>query len=506
MSEAALGKPIHRNSNERGDKLLLLAGILMSAIFAAVRIYQPFHGDTALYHTAAMGMLEGDLLYVDFWDIKPPGIFLFNCAAVFLFGESDISVKLLQIIWHVFWCYSLIFLARPFLTTTFSVAVFILTAVTAFFASASSWHLAQVESIIAPVLPVCVCLVARLIMEQEKTLFSVPAGLCVGVVAIFKPVLVLIPLLFWLFALYIAARKNILPKLVVHTILAVSFSLIPLSICFIYFYLNGALDEFIHVLLVEPFAFASHLSLNWHQLRTSLAWMSPLCPVIMMSAYIYYKSRNVFHWFDLLVLSNLIAIGVVIGLQPHSWWAYHFNLFFPALGLLFARAAVFAGFGTRGVALFTLLLILPWYRMSVPIKTLVANGVPITTNEKLEFQTHLEDAKGPIGEYKRIVDLGAACVKGQDRIYVLGNPLIYYLSGTKQALTHQGWSLEFHGAERWRMLQDEFIKSKPKCVFVDNFYREVLQVKAPHFLSGLDLDYRISSTTHRGVWFSLKAL
>ena len=58
--------------------------------------------DQSLFITGAQEMAKGKVLYRDFWDFKPPGIFYFYYIGGNLFGFSEIGIHLLELICWLF--------------------------------------------------------------------------------------------------------------------------------------------------------------------------------------------------------------------------------------------------------------------------------------------------------------------------------------------------------------------------------------------------------------------
>src|SRR5580700_9997194 len=59
----------------------------------------PLGRDQATYCVIGQGLLRGQLLYRDLWDIKPPGIFYIYKIVVRIFGPVMWSVGVIDIIW-----------------------------------------------------------------------------------------------------------------------------------------------------------------------------------------------------------------------------------------------------------------------------------------------------------------------------------------------------------------------------------------------------------------------
>lgn len=74
--------------------LLCLLPILFSALFLA----EPFERDEGVYATIAQGVLDGDLPYRDYYEIKPPLIYGWYAASFFLIGETVAAPRALAAI------------------------------------------------------------------------------------------------------------------------------------------------------------------------------------------------------------------------------------------------------------------------------------------------------------------------------------------------------------------------------------------------------------------------
>ena len=87
-----------RSGRGRALRLAVLAVIALAAL---VHLPFPFWGDQALFTYAAHGIRHGDRLYVDIWDYKQPGIFLWYAGAGSLFGFHEAGVHFAELIWSV---------------------------------------------------------------------------------------------------------------------------------------------------------------------------------------------------------------------------------------------------------------------------------------------------------------------------------------------------------------------------------------------------------------------
>lgn len=83
------------------------------ALTGIINLYRPLYGDSALFLLAAEGMSRGDVLYVDFWDNKQPGIFAFYYVAGRLFGFTAPGLHLFELCWMLWFSVVLCIALRP---------------------------------------------------------------------------------------------------------------------------------------------------------------------------------------------------------------------------------------------------------------------------------------------------------------------------------------------------------------------------------------------------------
>ena len=82
-----------------GSGRCLLAALLFVLFRALPNISYPIGHDQATYCVIGEGLLRGQQLYRDLWDIKPPGIFWLFTLVVKVFGPVMWSVGLVDILW-----------------------------------------------------------------------------------------------------------------------------------------------------------------------------------------------------------------------------------------------------------------------------------------------------------------------------------------------------------------------------------------------------------------------
>ncbi len=89
----------------RTDKLWIVFAVLLLAAFSLLiqirwsPAIQKVHVDGTFFGYGGARILDGDLLYRDFWDHKPPGIFYLNALAFLLMGTDAWSLWYLALFW-----------------------------------------------------------------------------------------------------------------------------------------------------------------------------------------------------------------------------------------------------------------------------------------------------------------------------------------------------------------------------------------------------------------------
>src|SRR5690606_12764308 len=80
----------------------LVVAVLAVAFGAFKMVLLPFDGDQSIFALVGETIASGGRIYVDYWDVKQPGIFLFFAAAGSLFGFTSWGIHLFELIyWFV---------------------------------------------------------------------------------------------------------------------------------------------------------------------------------------------------------------------------------------------------------------------------------------------------------------------------------------------------------------------------------------------------------------------
>jgi len=404
-----------------------------------------------------------------------------------------------------------LWLARPYLTS--SLAIFLLPVLTmgSFYATGSSWFLGQAEAIASPLYMIVALSVVKVVDDPAKAMrFAVISGLATGLVALMKPVFVLVPVVCWLVASFYYIRQGRFKAFVGLAGVGASISLLPLAIVSLVYLIAGELDVLLALLFVEPFEMAASWGEgpNWNYLKESLKWIAPFAPALILALWVLWRNQvKCLSTLVSVVIGWGIGVGIIIAVQPQSWWSYHFVPVIAVVGVLvvFAVESEFARRKTRTrTSILVLLALAPWVSLRAPLSTYILYGIPTTDAQKINYQTALNDVKGPIAKYLRVSEPLRQMDESPREIFVFGNPLIYYLSNTLQAIRMNGWWPENFSDRQWSALILELQEKLPEMIFVDRFYDSVIARRSPEFKHQFNTSYIAFHHDIRGTWYKLQ--
>ena len=498
----------------RGEWLTLAA----IAALGLVTIPQPFAWDQAMFTIGARKLAAGAVLYRDYWDPKQPAMFAFYWLAGVLFGFHEVGIHTFELI------YMLIFAATLMAVVGSRYGrgigrVAALLSVGLFFAVCSDGLHAQIECVVG--LPLLIALAAAVRAGEDPghaARWLVVSGIAGSVVLLFK--LILLPILagIWLVALVDAAAGGV-AALAIAALAILCGVALPVGACTAYFAMNGALElarwtSFVYPVAVlreahEPRIRTLILSARWFALH----W----APVAGAALVGLARARGLFE--DRFALGLVIWIltgALVLLIQRLSYWPYHFLIFmvplgcFAALGLAFlARvlaARLPAAAPRRAIAVALALVAFlpslgPW---SAQALALARDGFALSPGS---LRRHL-DRVNPGGVYPKVRAEVAFLNQPGARpgpIWVVGNPLYYWLSGRDQAVPRNGGSfIEYASADEWRSITASLAAARPAYIYIHDEYGMFLpgqHIRTGSFLTFLATEYEPVSRTVRGTWF-----
>lgn len=487
-------------------------------LLAASRLPYPLDGDQALFLVYARQMAEGGRLYLDLWDTKQPGIFWFYGLAGRLFGHDGVGVHLLELLWLAAAAVLLRWAARWQLRHALAVELVPLLTVGLYYATASAWFMTQVEILVT--LPLAAVMLAGLGVTHRPALaplLHAVAGLGLCVVAVFKLVLLPVPLALWAVSTALALRGS--PRRVRAMASAGLWlglgAALPLAATAAWLVAQGSWDAFAWTSFVFP-----GLALQEAQpktlrdgLRGALWFIAEAVPVALLWAVAWRRpGRPALRPIEWQCLAWLASGLLVIAAQRLSWWSYHHLLVLAPLGLLAACAIdrLLAGRtvdGRRAAVGFVALALLVMF--ALPARHTVATLRGVRAAMAAEPGQGLDAFRERIrpGHRQRLAD--AAFLRepaaGRSPVYVFGDPNWMLAAGRGQALAINGWSWEVMPRRLWVDFEQQFRARPPAWVYLHPASALLMQERAPALSAFIAERYGDARPTYeQGSWLRLR--
>lgn len=495
----------------------LVASFVALVLIAAIYLPFPLKGDQAMFLYGAHEMANGARLYVDFWDMKQPGIFWFYQAAGELVRFDQIGVRTLELLWALALAVLLTIWMAPELRQQALVPWVSLYSVGIAY-GATYWDTVyggQVEFLVAlPIAATLFFLLRKTGSIAARTRLDILAGVCVAIVVIFKLVLALIPaaLIALIVLRAITAERQSAADVLVQRLLPIAAGFCGcIALAAGYFWAQGSLSEAWWANLVYPRLAIEefpHAPL-WRMrasIETFLIAMWPLLPLVVIGVIGGLRRRS---FYVLALLVWIVAAALAVLIQVLSWWLYHFALFVIPFGLL---------------ALFGIDSCLTWLarkEIRATVRRTVAVllcAVPLLVGVLVPALHHFSRVwlSGPppwknlyafADRADRIVASlrkGAAFLNEPTAhpgaIGVLGDPRMVAVSGRRPVPEINGWT--YFLPSQLAQEAEDLRQARPPYVYVSRYLAHLHTNGTPVLYQTLDELYRLRSTDEaNGAWY-----
>ena len=514
---------LHRQEESRvapvgvGAAVLLGLSLLLTATLGILSLWTPFLVDQSIFAYGGRTIASGETLYVDYWDIKPPGIFyLFALAGVF-FGLDEPGIHTAELLWQLAAGMVLAWIAMLCVRHPVAVALVPLASVGTYYAFATSEHMTQVEALMS--LPMALALLSSFKLSQRvgSFLWSFLFGASASVIALLKLPYVLMPLIFVAFVLVRLWRDESLEWKTTWrmAITALAGFLVVWAPIVLHLTMGGAFREFFSVTFLYPRS-ALHESpaAPYSRLTDSFLWTLhvhwPFLPLVLLGLLHLRRTRQPF-----LALGALFYLGfgtLLIVLQRISWWEYHQVLLFAPLGLLAAFGLdwilTVSGSESRKMLLASVLGVL---LLGFPTVLLCQRGLAkfqtLQSAARMDFEAPLavrtdRDSRRVWSKSQFLRDPGSS----PGPIYVFGDQRYLWMSGRRQAIAVRGHAWALLPESKWQTVPEELMAANPTYLFLSRYNRRVLKDRAPQLLSFIRTRYRRTLATRNGWWWVNKAV
>jgi len=495
----------------------LAPGILAAvALLGLGALVQPFTWDQAVFALGAERLLAGGRLYADYWDFKQPGIFWFFALAGRLFGMHELGVHLLELVWMVGLAVILQTATRGWLGNVAS-ACSPLPVCGFYYTVARDWHLLQVEGLVLLPLTLSWAAAWRAEGSRRAELAWVAAGACGGVALLFKfalaPVLVaiwIVPAWGWIARSH-EARPGRTARLVAALAMGGALPIVPALVTL---GSGGGLALVWWTWLVYPAQVLGRL--HGLPIRNLVAtgrwlagsWLPVLVPATLGAWRVLRSHGDRIGWSLLAWLASGIAVFMI---QRWSGWEYQVFLVLVPLGLLATRglealaqaiARRWPGAATvRAIAAVLVLGAVATFAGALS-RSVEAVRTGAIVDPAVRRALLAKRSRGAYDHYTKMTAFLQAPEAEPGPIYVLGNPLAYWMCGRPPAIAMPG-GISIYAAPEWSLIARQLEAAKPPYILVEDPMAERLREKdaidGP--LRGLlERDYRPGARMGTGRW------
>jgi hypothetical protein len=336
-----------RSSRPAGPRVSRLDVIVFACVVLVglARLPTPFDGDQALNLLMGRVIAQGGAPYLDLWDLKHVGVFVFFAAGGGLFGFDEIGIHLFELLWMLALALLVRATASGWLRDRLAIALAPAFTVGFYFAIAGERYLTQTEALVAlPLLASAWCAAEALRSEGRQTMrWLAASGLWAGVVIVFKLPYVAIPAVIWLLALRALAARDGSERWSTAAANArwlIGGMALPVVATVVFFVQRG-------VGALAFWTYFGHPAEAWEAAtfeprrlaRAARSFVLACAPVLFLAGLAIGDSLRLrrVEFMTAALCAWLGVGGLLISAQVISWWDYHFLLLLVPAGLLAAR-------------------------------------------------------------------------------------------------------------------------------------------------------------------------
>jgi hypothetical protein len=483
--------------------------LALVAVIGVTALPVPFIGDQALFSLGGQALAHGRFLYTGFWDTKQPGVFWFFRAGGALFGYSQIGAHAFELIWQLALAALVVRVVRGKFEARWVEGTTALLTVGVYYMIAGPSEMTQVEALVG--LPVLAAIwlfhEAGAARSNRRTRLLIAAAASLFVVALFKLMLIVIPLAaWWAIARARPASRPTRPAFL--RAMLVGFVL-PAAVYAVWVAAHGALGILVHTWFVFPAGMPSRAGRPLAHLFASVElFLKVFAPILVLAAIGVRRALPSRH--DALAQSMVawtVAGTAVFIVQ--MWWFYLLLVLVVPLGILAAygidtlwSARAHVGPAARTGVLVVLVASSSWmlHRYAQRMDKLATNGLAVGSHNLQNFRYAELPHYATIARSARYLD----GVPKDKAVFVWGDPLYLYLTGRQQPLAVNGWAGEALDRTMWARAGEELAAGKPAIVFLDRGSVPYIEKRGERVAEVLSDDYVAIAHSRDGTWYELK--
>jgi hypothetical protein len=472
-------------------------GVVTTLLVGLFHLPFPYHGDQALFAVYARMMAHGAVLYRDMWDVKQPGIFM-TYRFVGLVGFSEVAIHAFELILLLAVVVVGMAVLRPRFSHALALGALPVLSIGFVYLGARTSELAQLETFTIPFVAIAVW--ALFCTETRPQLMWFVAGLAAALVGLFKSLLVIVPVALIVYAVYSRPNRRQGGSL---RLLAAAFAgfVLP-GLAFTAWTVGHGLESRIwYTFVTYPLHASAGGGLRdvGRLVKSTGAFVLRFAPLLVLAAV---RVRRLFRGerdrFSVAMLVWLAAGAVTVLLQ--LWWSYLFLVLVPPLAILAAEGLddlLTSHSLSRRSAVALAVLSLPALAVfAVKVPPLVSNGFAIGAANAEQYRAAVSEPYAAALEE-------TASVSVTSDIYVLGDPLILYVSGADQAVPPQAWSIEAWDDQTRSWVADSLTTNPPEQIFVST--EASSQIEGTAVAGAIQLGYRQIRSSDNGSWYERRS-
>ncbi len=301
--------------------------VAIVGVLSLLRLPEPLWGDQALFLVGGEAIRNGAVLYRDFWDVKPPGIFGVYMVAGTLFGFSGMGMHVFDAVWMgVLGLMLRLTMARYFVRSWIAILLPWI-AVGLYLSVMQPNDQMQVETLVGlPIYALIWCTWMAVQQPEKRSRWLLLSGVAGGIVLLFK--LIFLPLVLSFGLVYLLhclfRQRQSVVSAVGHLLLPVTLGiLMPLVPVMIYWASQGMLGEVYDTLIKLPPRMVKELPSKpiSEFIATFVSWLKRSFPLLVLANLV---ASRLCKRMDFLMMQMGVWLGlglVVISAHTLSWWA-----------------------------------------------------------------------------------------------------------------------------------------------------------------------------------------
>lgn len=509
--------------------------MLIVGLIAVLSLHNGFSGDQALFLIYSKAINNGAILYWDIWDIKQPGIFVFYLVGGKLFGFSEIGIHLLEMIYWLGFSLLLIVGLRNYFKIPLLAVLTPLFTIGIYYSVSGSLHLTQVEGLVCFPLFLALWFCQKFLESPDKKSFLFLSGLFGGIVLTFKLMFIVILCGFWfcliVYCFFLFSVRDA-KRILISIGLIFAGLMIPVVPVVFYFAQNNALNDLWYTTFVYPSnaVIAITKMENRNQvLINGLEWfLKSYFPVISLTLLLLlFTIKSLFNGWRhnekfVLRRENFLFSGLfiwafagfaVILIQRLSWWEYHYSLLMVPLGILAVKGIerfikeINSSVKLRRKTPAYLLLMLMMTLLFVPTMRRLAYKIRQSSQvETVEIGNREFGVTGDAAADYKSISADTAFLAFENpkaAIFVVSNPLYYYLSDSSPVFASNGAMSDMFTDFEWARLNREMLEKLPKYIFIETRFIQPIRETNPSFIETVNKNYSLYATGDRGSFYKL---